>query len=85
MEIFVIDTFWDKDKVEHKQLVTLEDYCKQGVKKANGSLFELEKMLSELLGKEINLRRDYPEVRKSILNMSGHFSRLPDNVVIKNN
>lgn len=81
MIIFVKDIYFDGENTTEK-LVPLEEYCAKGVKKANGGLYDLENLLSELLGRDINLKRDLPEVRNHLLDMSGQFGRLPENIVI---
>jgi hypothetical protein len=61
----------------------LDEYCETAWRKYNRLLYFLEEELGLKLGKRINLKEDFPEVRKQLLHASGMMSRLSDNLVLK--
>lgn len=79
----VKETYMSEDKEFHDEIIALEDWAEIVRKKAISSLFQMEEVLSEFCDKPVRLSKDYPEIKKPILNLSGSVSRLPSNIIVE--
>ena len=79
----VKETYMNEEKEFINEVITLDEWTEIVRKKAISSLFQIEEVLSEFIGKPVRLSSDYPEVKKPILNLSGSVSRLPNNIIIE--
>lgn len=75
--------YLDENKEWHCEEIPIEKWAEITAKKPISSLYELEKVLTDIRGKETILSKDFPQIRKSILNFAGEVSRLPGNLIIK--
>lgn len=79
----VKETYMNEDKEFIDEIIALDEWSEIVRKKAISSLFQIEEILSGVMGKPVRLSEDYPDVKKPILNLSGSVSRLPNNLILE--
>jgi hypothetical protein len=80
-ELCVKQTFIE-DGVITEETISLDEWSEIVSKRSISTLFELEKTLSILFGREIHLNQEFRNIRKPLLNLSGSVRRLPENLVL---
>lgn len=81
-ELFVTESYM-KDNEIFSEEIPLEKWSEIVSKKAISAIFELEEILSKELGRPIKLNKDFPHLRKALLNISGAVKRLPEGIKFK--
>lgn len=79
----VKETYMNDNKEFVEEILPLDEWSEIVKKKAISSLFLIEEILTDIIGKPIRLSEDYPEVKKPILNFSGSVNRLPNNLILE--
>lgn len=79
----VKETYMNENKEFIEETISLEEWSEIVRKKAVSSLFQLEEVLGDFIGKPVRLSDDYPEMKKPILNLSGSVSRMPNNLIVE--
>jgi hypothetical protein len=79
----VKEVYMNEDKKFCEEIIALDEWAEIVRKKAVSTLFQMEEVLSDFIGKPVRLSEDYPEIKKPILNLSGSVSRLPINIVLE--
>ena len=82
-KLYVKYSYVEKDDKLVEIELPLDEYCEVAWRKCNRLLYYLENDLGLMLKKDIDLRVDFPEVRKQVLHASGMMARLCEDLIIK--